>query len=480
MAKVFITTSIPYVNAKPHIGFALEEVLADVAARVARLADDEVFFLTGADENGLKNYTTAQEQGISVQKLVDRNSILFEKLAKKLNLTNDNFIRTSTPLHRQTAQEFWKRLVKAGDIYKKRYRALYCLGCEAFILPRELKDNRCPNHDKKPKKIEEENYFFRLTRYKDRIYQAVKTDRIKVLPESRKNELLNLIKDAEDVSFSRPASKLPWGVAVPIQSGQRSKTRNPKPETPHTIYVWCDALVNYISGLKGKDLKAKAKIWNSQDQIVHFIGKDILRFHGSIWIGMLLSAGFRLPSEIRVHGHITSEGKKMSKSLGNVVDPFEYIKKFGADAVRFYLLKEIPEYGDGDFSRERFIKVYNNLLVNELGNLVQRSITLLAKSKAKTQILSCSGRSASGEKSQTKIKNFQKVWEEVRRLNAFISGQRLWEEGKTKELEELRQGIYNIAIALEPYLPETSQKILEQLKTLKPKILFPNIFRSLG
>ncbi len=484
LQKVLITTSIAYVNSDPHIGFALELVQADSRARALRAQSAEVFFLTGTDENGLKNYKTANELKLTPQDFVDKNATQFLKLSQELEISNDNFIRTSNANHHRIAQEFWQKLVKAGDIYPQEYEGLYCVGCESFVLERDLVNGKCRVHQKEPEKIKEVNYFFQLKKYQDKIYNLVKSDQVKITPPERKAELLNIIKDAEDISFSRLAEKLPWGVAVPEarklqisrninqtnSNFQIQKTHN-KIENSQTMYVWCDALVNYISGLPGENIDEKIEFWQAQEKIIHFVGKDILRFHGLIWLGMLLSAGLKLPSEIRVHGFITKDGQKISKSLGNTVDPFEYIKKFGADAVRFYLLHEIPEFGDGDWSKERFAEVYSSFLANELGNLVQRSITLIGKFQFPRNNFQTNPNS----KIQ-KTPTLSQVWFWVRRLNAQISTEKLWESTTPKhKIEKLAQDIFSIANSLAIYLPHTAKEIQAQLSSFKPTPIFPRI-----
>ena len=484
--KVLITTSIAYVNSAPHIGYALELAQADILARASRAQSDKVYFLTGTDENGLKNYQTATKQNLSPQAFVDKNSAKFLKLTKDLEISNDNFIRTSSEEHHTIAQEFWQKLFKAGDIYPKEYQGLYCVGGEAFILSRDLVKGHCPHHQKAPEKVKEINYFFRLGKYKNQIYELVKSDTIKILPIERKLELLNLIKDAEDISFSRSSDQLPWGVEVPSsQEGPKVEgfkgikaieNCQLKIENSQIMYVWCDALVNYISGLPGKSIDEKIDFWQTQDKIIHFVGKDILRFHGLIWLGMLLSAGLKLPSEIRVHGFITQKGQKISKSLGNTVDPFEYIKKYGADPLRFYLLNEIPEYGDGDWSEERFKEVYNSLLANELGNLVQRSIKIKNANFKPQKLVPSLPRDENLKSKISNPKSLNQIWLQVRRLNAQISEEKLWESQTSKnKIAQLYQDLYAIADSLTAYLPKTAQEIHRQLSTLTPSPIFPRI-----
>ncbi|MBD3328326.1 methionine--tRNA ligase [Candidatus Peregrinibacteria bacterium] len=366
MTKTFyVTTAIPYVNAKPHIGFAMELIQADVLARYHRMRGDETFFLTGTDEHGSKIDQVAREKGMTNQELVDENAAAFKNLADKMNASNDYFVRTTDDDHKRAVQKLWKKLQSQDDIYKDTYEGLYCVGCEAYVLEKDLVDGMCPNHNKAPEKLKEENYFFRLSKYGERIKEAIEREELKIVPKSRKHEILAMIKEGlKDVSFSRPRNILNWGVDVPDDPDQ-------------VMYVWCDALPNYISGI-GYETENETfkKFWPVN---AHIIGKDILRFHAAIWIGMLMSAELPLPKAIYVHGFITSEGKKMSKSLNNVVDPLDYQSKYGADPLRYFLMKEIPTTDDGDFSKARFEAVYNGDLANNIGNLVSRVLAMSCK-----------------------------------------------------------------------------------------------------
>lgn len=358
--KFYITTPIFYVNDKPHIGHAFSMVLADALVRYQRLLGKEVYFLTGVDEHGAKVLRAAEAKGKEVGKFIDENAEKFKQLVKILNISNDDFIRTSDQKrHWPAAQLIWKKLAEAGDIYKSYYKGLYCVGCEAFITEKDLADGKCKDHGKEPEKIEEENYFFRLSKYTKEIELIIKNNELRIIPESRKNEILALLeRGLEDVSFSRPSKDISWGIPVPGDPTQ-------------TMYVWCDALTNYISALgyaSGDDSNFK-RFWPAD---LHIIGKDILRFHGAIWPGMLLSAGLFFPKAILVHGHILSGGQKMSKTLGNVADPFDLAERFGASALRYYLLREISPFEDGDFTEEKFLESYNANLANGLGNLASR------------------------------------------------------------------------------------------------------------
>jgi len=358
MKKFYITTSIPYTNALPHIGFALEAVQADVLARYHKKLGEGVFFLTGTDEHGLKIKKAAKAVKKTPQEFVDEISARFLELTKVLNISNDDFIRTTDKKrHWPAVKKLWLKLKDNNDIYKKKYKGYYCSGCEAFVTEKDLVQGKCPIHQKEPELIEEENYFFRLSKYLPVIKKEIEKGDLKIIPQARQNEVLGYIKTGiEDVSFSRAKEKY-WGFEVPGDPSQ-------------IIYVWGDALPNYISAIGyEKETKQFKKLWPAD---VHCIGKDILKFHAVIWPAMLLSAGLELPKSIFVHGFINVAGQKMSKSLGNVVDPFELIKKYGVDTVRYFLLREIPSTEDGDFTREKFEQRYNSDLASGIGNLVAR------------------------------------------------------------------------------------------------------------
>lgn len=364
--KFYITTAIPYVNARPHIGFALEAIQTDVIARYMRICGRDVWFLSGTDEHGAKVSRAAKAANKSINEFVDENSSHFKKLLEVLNISSDDFIRTSDQArHFPGAVELWKRIAKSGDLAKSIYRGLYCVGCEAFITEKDLVRGKCPDHDAIPESLEEENYFFKLSKYADRVKKIIESGELNIIPEKRKNETLALIESGlEDVSFSRPAKDISWGVPVPGDPTQ-------------TMYVWSDALVNYISalGFGGSDEDKFKKFWPAD---AHVIGKDIFRFHTIIWPGMLMSAGLPLPKTIYVHGFIVVGGKKMSKSLGNVVDPFDVAERYGSEALRYYLLREIPAGEDGDFTEEKMLAAYNANLANGLGNYVARISKMIA------------------------------------------------------------------------------------------------------
>ncbi len=485
MKKFYITTSIPYTNAPPHIGFALEAIQADVLARYHRLLEDDVFYLTGTDEHGLKIRKAAEEAGKSLKEFTDEISEKFRKLNKILNISNSDFIRTTDEkIHKPAVEKVWKKMEKSGDIYKKKYRGFYCAGCEAFITEKDLIDGKCPIHKKKPELVEEENYFFRLSKYLGQIEEKIKNDELKIIPETRKNEVLGYIKTGfGDVSFSRAKEKY-WGFSVPDDKSQ-------------IIYVWGDALPNYISALGYTENSKKFKKYWPAD--VHCIGKDILKFHALIWPGMLLSLDLPLPKAIFVHGFVTVAGQKMSKSLGNVIDPFELVEKYGTDAVRYYLLREIPSAEDGDFTYEKFEQRYNADLASGIGNLVARVLTMAeekiknqkgtSSSQARSKIKITTQNSKIKEKiaeTQKKYKNsldnfkfneaLKSIWDLISFCDKYIEQEKPWKTKDVKVINNLLLILDNIADLLLPFLPETSAKIKKQIKKgKKAKPLFPRV-----
>ncbi|MDO8620214.1 MAG: methionine--tRNA ligase, partial [bacterium] len=361
MSKTFyITTPIFYPNANLHLGHAYNTTLVDIIARYHRLKGEEVYLLTGADENTEKVVRAASLAGVETKVYLDGIVANFKELFKKLNISYDQFIRTSDEkVHFPGAEEMWRRLVEAGDIEKRSYEGLYCVGHEAFITEKDLVEGKCPDHGETPQKLREENYFFKLSNYTKAVSEKIQSGELQIIPETRKNEILALLaRGLEDVSFSRPSDKVSVGVKVPGDPSQ-------------TIYVWCDALVNYLSalGFGRKDDELFKKFWPAD---VHVIGKDILRFHAAIWPAMLLSAKLPLPKQLFVHGFITSGGKKMSKTLGNVIDPNELIAEYGGEAVRFFLARHISPFEDGDITLESFKEAYNADLANGIGNLTSR------------------------------------------------------------------------------------------------------------
>lgn len=477
--KFYLTTAIPYVNAKPHIGHALEFVQADCVARYHKLLGEEVCLLSGADENALKNLQAAEKEKISVQDLVDRNAKYFEGLANRLNINFDIFQKGSDQKnHFKSSQYLWNLCYKNGDIYKKSYEGLYCLGCETFYMPEELDKNReCAEHPgKKLEMVAEENYYFKLSKYQNELVELISSDKLKIIPNYRKNEMLSFLKQPLlDISISRTNERAKnWGVPVPNDSLQR-------------IYVWFDALNIYQSGVGFGWEEEKYQKWWPAD--LHIIGKGITRFHTVYWPAFLLSAKLSLPKEIFVHGYLTIDGQKMSKTLGNVVDPFEMVLKYGTDAIRYYLLREIPAYDDGDFSEKRLVELYNADLANGLGNLIQRVSKLVENSKFKIQNLK--------QIQIFEIQNYKQynelfaeyrfneilelIWKKVAEINRYIDQNEPWKltgDKLQKVLFVSVDNILEIAILLQPFLPETAEKILSQFTANEIKVqpaLFPRI-----
>ncbi|MBU3896224.1 class I tRNA ligase family protein [Patescibacteria group bacterium] len=470
--KFYITTSIAYTNAIPHIGFALESLQADALARYHSQLGEETFFLTGTDEHGSKIAKEAEKAGQDPKSFVDKISHRFSELKSILNLSNNYFIRTTDEKkHWPSVKKIWEKLVENKDIYKKEYRGLYCVGCEAFLTRKDLIDGKCAVHQKEPEAVNEENYFFRLSKYGEQIKEAIVSKRMNIVPESRANEMLSFLDQGlEDVSFSRPRKDLRWGFPVPNDDS-------------HTIYVWADALTNYISAL-GYDKESKLfnKFWPAD---VHCLGKDILRFHALIWPGILLSAGLSLPKNILVHGHIMSGGQKMSKSLGNVVDPFELVKKYGTDAVRYFLLREISTTEDGDFTIEKFEERYNADLAGGIGNLLSRVLTVAEKIDSKNDKLDPDIQKeikAVKDKYHASFKEYKiteaikAIWELISYCDRYIEQQKPWQTKDPKTINSLLACLKEISLLLEPILPETAEKISKQvLQRKKGEQLFKKL-----
>lgn len=471
--KFYITTSIAYTNAPPHIGFALELVQADVIARYHRALGEDVFFLTGTDEHGRKVAEAAEKEKTPPQVFCGKISNQFRQVAKALNVSNNDFICTSDQKkHWPAVVKAWLQIEKRGDIYKKKYEGLYCPGCEAFITKKDLVEGQCAVHKRKPDVVKEENYFFGLSKYSDRIKKAIETEKVKIIPKTRKNEMLSFLKQGlDDISFSRPRKDLKWGVPVPGDDSQ-------------TIYVWGDALVNYLSALGyAKNASRFKKFWPAD---VHCIGKDIQKFHCLIWLGMLFSLGLELPKVIFIHGFISVGGQKMSKSLGNVIDPLALDKKYGTDALRYFLLREISPTEDGDFTYKKFEQRYNADLAKGLGNLVSRVVKLADDSPVKLRLtennLSLAIKKAE-KKDKKALDSFRfndalsAVWGLIGSCDRYIEKKKPWENGKDKKevIVNLLFTVSRIAELLQPFLPETSERILKQLKARKSEPLFPRI-----
>ncbi|OGM56598.1 methionine--tRNA ligase [Candidatus Woesebacteria bacterium RIFCSPHIGHO2_12_FULL_46_16] len=481
MDKFYITAAIPYVNAKPHIGHALEFVQTDTIRRYHKLLGEDSVSLSGGDENALKNVQAAEEKRVPVQSFVDKNTELFRQLAIALNAEFDFWQKGSNEKHHLSVQKLWKLCKK--DIYKKKYEGLYCVGCEAFYTPEELNENgECFEHPgKKLHKVSEKNYFFKLSKYQKDLINLIQSDKLKVIPESRKNEVLSFLKNPlQDISISRTNDRAKnWGVPVPGDPTQR-------------IYVWFDALNIYQSGIGfGWDDKKYNKYWPAD---VHAIGKGILRFHAIYWPAFLLSAGLALPKAIFVHGYLTVNGQKMSKSLGNVVDPIEFIEKYGADALRYYLLAKVSPFADGDFSEEKLKDAYNADLANGLGNLVAR-VAKLAENLTipdnptvdkiihetptlpkKTLTLYAQAIEKYEFDEALKL-----LWQDIKIVDQYINEWQPWKltgEKLTRVVSVSVDALRYLSTQLKPFLPETAERIEKQftgpkIKSREP--LFPRL-----
>jgi methionyl-tRNA synthetase len=450
MKKFYITTTIPYANAPPHLGHALEFVQADVIARWNRIKGNKVFFLTGTDEHGTKNYQTAKKEGLNPQKFVDKNTKYFQNLLKILKISNDNFIRTTDKkAHWPGVIEMWKKLVKKGDIYGKEYEGFYCSGCERFVTEKDLVNKKCPDHPKiEIQKISEKNYFFKLSKYSDKIKSKIESGELVIYPKRWKNDFLGLIKEGLiDVSFSRDKEHLPWGIPVPGDNSQ-------------VMYVWCDALTNYLTGI-GFPKQSYKKFWPAD---IHVVGKDMLRFHTGIWPGMLLSAGLPLPKKVIVHGFLIINGQKMSKTTGNIIDPARIIKDYGSDALRYFFCRNFVFGEDGDIQESGIIRRYNDELANKYGNLISRVSAVAEKYKPqKTKNPLATNLNISQIKNLIENCEFDKALNEIFNFidicNEYVQEKKPWETKDKKVLYELADSIKKITILLFPFIPESTEKI---------------------
>lgn len=473
--KFYITAAIPYVNAKPHIGHALEFVQTDTIARLKKALGEDVISLSGGDENALKNVQAAKEEKKPIQQFVDENTQAFFNLTEKINAKFDIWQKGSDKeKHFPSVQKLWELCQKSKDIYKAKYEGLYCLGCEAFYQKDELDENKeCFEHPgKKLQKISEVNYFFRLSKYQKKLIELIKSDKIRIVPAFRKNEVLSFLKKPlKDISISRTNERTKnWGVPVPNDPTQK-------------IYVWFDALNIYQSGIGfGWNQEKYKKYWPAD---IHLIGKGIIRFHAIYWPAFLLSAKLSLPKSIFVHGYLTVNGQKISKTVGNVIDPFPLIKKYSADAIRYYLLAKVSPFRDGDFSEEKLKDAYNSDLANGLGNLISRISNLCQKENLEFK-LKPSGYTI--EKPLIDLINDFKldqavnsVFSELKKIDKEINQKEPWKLSKNdlqKTLFPWVEKIRKVSQELKIFLPETAEKIEKQflktdIKTTKP--LFPRI-----
>ena len=480
----YVTTSIPYVNAAPHIGHALEFVQTDAFARYHRLVGDDTRFLTGTDENSLKNVRAAETEGVPTRDLVDRYARTFRDLLGALDISPDDFIRTAVESrHHEGARKLWQACAQRGDIYQRSYQGLYCVGCEQFYAPDELIDGRCPEHGTPPEPVAEENYFFRLSRYGDQLTELIDSGRLRIIPETRRNEVRAFIaRGLEDFSISRSRDRARgWGIEVPGDPTQ-------------VMYVWFDALTNYITALGyGADSEVYRRYWVQNPQRVHVIGKGILRFHAVYWPAMRVSAGERLPTTIFVHGYLTIGGGKISKSLGNTVDPLILTQRYGVDPVRYWLLREVPPTEDADYTDEKLERRYTADLANDLGNLLNRTVSMLhryrggivpapAAPEAVDQHLEAVAANLA-KRLHTAMESdydpqaaLSAIWELVGRANRYVEETAPWALARAERsgdpaaarrldttLYHLAESLRLIAEGLRPFLPATAEWIAGQL-----------------
>ncbi|HEY5267731.1 MAG TPA: methionine--tRNA ligase, partial [Candidatus Saccharimonadales bacterium] len=421
--KTFITSSIPYVNGPPHLGHAMEFIIVDVLARYSRLKGDQVILSIGTDEHGGKIAEKAESLKLTLEEFTNQMSKAFSDLAKTLEISNDRFIRTTDKDHEQRVQKIWG-LIK-DDLYKKEYQAWYCTGDEAFFSEAVVKKNNyvCPEHNRKYEKVVEENYFFKLSKYNQQIKDIISSNEFLIIPETKRNEILSLLNEGlEDISVSRPKSKIYWGIPVPDDDSQ-------------VIYVWFEALLNYITVLGFPDGQDFKDYWPARFQVV---GKDIIRFHAAIWPAILMSLNIPTPKKLYVHGFINVDNLKMSKSLGNSIDPLEIVDKYGADPFRYFLLRHIPSYDDGNFSWDIMDSAYQNELGNELGNAVQRT-AVMVQNYLDGKLPEVNSKLAYDSEIGGLIedcrfdKALEQIWLRIKNLNQFIEEQKPWALHKAGE-----------------------------------------------
>jgi len=456
MSNFYITTSIPYVNEEPHVGFGMELVMADVLARYMRQYKAPVLFVTGTDEHGGKIAEKAAAAKMTPKAYADQVSKSFSDAVKTLNISNDRFVRTTDAGHVKRAQAIWKNL--EPFIYKNLYTGWYCTGCETFYTEAVVQANKgvCPLHNRPYEKLQEENYFFKLSSFTAKVKEAVETDALRIVPETRKNEIMSVLNAGlEDISISRPKEKISWGIPVPGDPTQ-------------VMYVWFEALMNYITVLGYPEHKDFKDFWPANVQV---IGKDILRFHAAIWPAMLLGLGLALPKVLYVHGFVGFNNKKMSKSLGNVVSPKQIVDKYGVDAFRYFFTRHIPSYEDGDFTWERFEAAYNNELADQLGNAISRTAAMITNyQKGLIGEIPDAEHDVGPYKDAIENCRFDRaldeVWEQVKGLNQYIEESKPWEIAKAGDEEHLREvlaylaaNLLEIGDLLNPFMPATSQTI---------------------
>jgi len=469
--KFFITTAIDYINAKPHLGHALEKIGADVMARYRRLCGDDVYFLTGTDEHSLNVQRQAEVEGISPRAYCDRMIPAFTKTWKELGVSYDGFVRTTDPNHEAAVKLLFRQIAEAGYFYEGNYEGLYCSSCENYYSEKDAPDAQCPTHKTRLESVQEKNLFFKLSAFQDRLEGLISSAELLVKPVIRRNEVLALLREGlQDVSFTRTNVK--WGVPCPSNPEQ-------------TIWIWFDALINYISGIGfGKDHQQFQRLWPAD---IHVIGKDITRFHCVIWPAMLMAAGLPLPKMIYAHGFISVDGEKMSKTRGTMIEPAEVMKRFSADVLRYYLMREVPFDGDGDFSWKRLEQRYNADLANDLGNLVNRTLSMIQRYR--NSVVPDLADLDLGSDADTAIKDYQdhmdllefgdaltSVWQFITRANQYVEESAPWKLAKSPDDEQkldsvlytLAESLRLISVMVAPFMPHVSQQIREQLGVSEP------------
>ena len=466
MKKFYVTTPIYYTNSSPHIGSAYTTILADVLARWHRIKGEDVFFLTGTDEHGQKIQESAEKENKRPKEFVDKIAKEFQDSFKLLNISNDNFIRTTNKFHEKEVQNILQELYNKKYIYKGYYESYYCVGCEQYIQESELKDGKCVLHNREPELRKEEAYLFKLSKFQSKLLELIKSEKYLILPKERRTEVISFLKTGlKDISISRRKEQVSWGIKLPF-------------DKDHTCFVWVDAFWNYITGVKEK--KKMNNFWPPDIQLM---AKDILRVHATIWPALLLATNNKLPKVLFIHGYFTVNGQKMSKSLGNVTSPGYLVENYGADSVRYFLIRNISLGQDGDFSEEALISRHNNELANDLGNLVSRVLTLaeknFSKGLKKSQVDKKLFSKLNIKKIDSLMENFEinnalsEIWKFINECNKHINQEKPWEM-KGKELEKhiysLLESIRIISILLIPFLPETSNKIFSQLNQKPGKL----------
>lgn len=463
----YITTTIPYVNADPHIGFALEVIQADLLARAKRLQGVEVFFNTGSDEHGQKIFEASEKAGEDTQSYVDHYAREFEKLKTSLDLSYDSFTRTTSPSHKKAAQEMWRLCQEKGDIYEKEFEGLYCVGCERYLSERDIREGKCSIHLKEPELRREKNWFFRLSKYQDQILKYLETSD-SIVPNWRREEAIGFVREGlEDFSISREKGRMSWGVPVPDDETQ-------------VMYVWFDALTNYISCLGWPERGGNFDKFWEQGQTLQLAGKDQVRFQSIMWQGMLLSAGIKHTDQVFYHGFINSGGQKMSKSLGNVINPYKLVEKYGTDATRYLLLRHVHATEDTDVTEEKLDEWYEAHLANGLGNLVSRLLNLGEKYLTKPAT-TLDHEDISEYFSLLNTLDLNKamdfVWAKIGELDLLIQEKKPWDTKDPEVIEGLVARLHTIARMLDPIMPKTSERVKSLIKENKKpsEPLFPRI-----